>query len=245
MKRIIIITAMCLMAVIGVKAQENVTYEAWEGTMNKGKTPVQVFIERRDDGLLSGWIRYPNAKKPEYILLVGNASEEEEVGKYVSLYEYQKNGHINGSMFLKIEGTKYSGTWQHLDTEYDMVLTGNIDYPEDLKGQLRPATRKEIGKKYNFSYDHITGDERGGTAEFSIKGAEKLAYNIAVYAPNIAEGEGVGALFNNIMTGVEEEANYEFHAEFFPRFCIITDIVGPEMGFYGAWTSFAHVYIKR
>lgn len=245
MKKTIITAMMCLMAVIGVRAQENITYEAWEGTLNKGKTPVQVFMEKRDDGLVAGWIRYPQAQKPEYIFLVGNAGEQEGVGQYISIYEYQKNGHQNGGMFLKVEGTTYSGTWQHLDTEYDMVLTGNIDYPEELKGQLTPATRKEIGRRYTFSYDHITGDERGGTAEFTIKSTEKLAYNISVYAPNIAEGEGVGALFNNIMTGVEEGANYEFHAEFFPRFCIITDIVGPEMGFYGAWTSFAHVYIKR
>lgn len=245
MKKTIITAMMCLMAVIGVRAQENITYEAWEGTLNKGKTPVQVFMEKRDDGLVAGWIRYPQAQKPEYIFLVGNAGEQEGVGQYISIYEYQKNGHQNGGMFLKKEGNTYSGTWQHLDKEIDMVLTGNIDYPEELKGQLTPATRKEIGRRYTFSYDHITGDERGGTAEFTIKGTEKLAYNISVYAPNIAEGEGVGALFNNIMTGVEEEANYEFHAEFFPRFCIITDIVGPEMGFYGAWTSFAHVYIKR
>jgi hypothetical protein len=245
MKKTIITAMMCLMAVIGVRAQEDITYEAWEGTLNKGKTPVQVFMEKRDDGLVAGWIRYPQAQKPEYIFLVGNAGEQEGVGQYISIYEYQKNGHQNGGMFLKVEGTTYSGTWQHLDKEIDMVLTGNIDYPEELKGQLTPATRKEIGRRYTFSYDHITGDERGGTAEFTIKGTEKLAYNISVYAPNIAEGEGVGALFNNIMTGVEEEANYEFHAEFFPRFCIITDIVGPEMGFYGAWTSFAHVYIKR
>ena len=245
MKKTIITAMMCLMAAIGVSAQENITYEAWEGTLNKGKTPVQVFMEKRDDGLVAGWIRYPQAQKPEYIFLVGNAGEQEGVGQYISIYEYQKNGHQNGGMFLKVEGTTYSGTWQHLDTEYDMVLTGNIDYPEELKGQLTPATRKEIGRRYTFSYDHITGDERGGTAEFTIKGTEKLAYNISVYAPNIAEGEGVGALFNNIMTGVEEGANYEFHTEFFPRFCIITDIVGPEMGFYGAWTSFAHVYIKR
>lgn len=245
MKKTIITAMMCLMAVIGVRAQENITYEAWEGTLNKGKTPVQVFMEKRDDGLVAGWIRYPQAQKPEYIFLVGNAGEQEGVGQYISIYEYQKNGHQNGGMFLKKEGNTYSGTWQHLDKEIDMVLTGNIDYPEELKGQLTPATRKEIGRRYTFSYDHITGDERGGTAEFTIKGTEKLAYNISVYAPNLAEGSGVGALFNNIMTGVEEEANYEFHAEFFPRFCIITDIVGPEMGFYGAWTSFAHVYIKR
>lgn len=244
MKKTIIITMMCLMAAIGAKAQENITYEAWEGTMKKGNTPVQVFIEKRNDGIVAGWIRYPKAKNPDYIFLAGHTQDDGEEGEYMSLFEYQKDGHQNGCLYLSKAERGYTACWINIDNDIDVVFDSEIDYPDELKNQLVPATRDEIGKKYAFEYDHITGDTRGGTAEFKLKGTEKLAYDISVYAPNLAEGNGVGALFGNIMTGVEEGANYEFHVEFFPRFCVISDIVGPEEGYYGAWTTFANIYIK-
>lgn len=234
------------MAVIAAKAQENVTYEAWEGTINKGKTPVLVFLEERDDGVVAGWIKYPNAKKPSYLFLAGGKFQDEETGDYFSVHEYQKDGHRSGHIFLTKAEEGYKGEWTHLDTEYDMVLDKPISYPEELKNQLAPASHAQIGKEYSFEYDHITGDLRGGTAKFSIKNNNnsKMAYEIGVYAPNIAEGKGIGVLYDNVMTGVEEEANYEFHVEFFPKFCIITNIVGPDPYYYGANTTLANIYIK-
>lgn len=246
MKKTILTAIMCIMAVIAVQAQESVTYEAWEGTIHNGKTPIQVFLEVREDGVVAGWINYPKSKRPGYVFLAGSKNQQEDIGDYISVHEYQKDGHQSGYLFLTKadEGDGYKGSWTHLDTKLDMVLDKPMSYPEKLKNQLVPASRAQIGKMYAFEYDHIAGDLRGGTAKFTIRSNEKMAYDISVYAPNLADGKGIGVLYDNVMTGVEEEANYEFHVEFFPKFCIITDIVGPDDNYYGAFTTFANIYYK-
>ena len=227
--------------------------------MLDGRIPVIIAFQTNEAGTVAGYIYYPKAKNPAPILILGSVNHYAESAFY-SLWEYQSDGTVTGYISFEeklIDGwnIKVEGTWTNPKSQKEMKLTDVWFKRESTKWfshtLLTPEDPGNIGREYAFKKWHLGySDYMGGHITFRAAGKNKVHFECANVANNIAEGkseEGRPAVLqgNRFEYRNVNDCGYGFQATFYPKFVVLKSITGAEtLDCFGAHSAFDGIYIK-